>query len=241
MTLLRQMVCCLTLGWLAAGSPLFGAGPYSTFGRSSLYASATPVEAFLNGTANQGIAQAAIIQAQAALIKSSADAVEAVARAADIREKTRAVFLDNEMKEAKNFYEKRQLHDSFVSARGRKRATKEDLLRYSKAEAPPRAGSYAVAPGQNAIHWPDVLRSEEYADMRIELDCLFQKRQPSDGGHGSDFYHNVNQIASAMRDQLRANVDRFSPAEYIAARRFIDALVREAEVPKGVPGLAAAR
>ncbi|MEN6496660.1 MAG: hypothetical protein ABFD16_20415 [Thermoguttaceae bacterium] len=240
MTLLRQTLGLSALAWMALVGHVYGAGPIQTqtFTRTS-HAPATATEAFMNGHANQGMATAAIIQANANLIKQSAEAVEITARAADLRERTRTVALDNELKATKNFYEKRQLRDSYTSLTAPKRATKEDLIRYSKDGAPSRAASYQLCTASGAIRWPGILKREEFSPLRVELDCLFQKRQPTDGELGSEFCHEVQVLTDQMRDELRAQLSELSPAEYATARRFIDALAREAELPVGVPGLAA--
>lgn len=237
MKLPRQMICLTALIGLVAASEVKGAAPYNTFTRTSIYAPATPIEAFMNGMANQGLANAAMIQAQAAVIKASADAVEALTRAADMREKTRGVAMDNDLKSAKYFYEKRQMSSSFQSINSRKRASKEDLIRYSKATTPP-AGSYQVSTSRG-IQWPEILLREDFSLMRIELDSLYQQRKPSEGGLGTEFCHEVQNLTERMRDALREQMDVFSPAEYMAARRFLDTLARDAEVPRGVSGLAA--
>jgi hypothetical protein len=235
------MIFLLALATLAVARQASAAGPVMTFTRSNIGAPATPVEAYLNGQANQALGAAAVIQAQAALVKAVSDSAETAARAADLREKTRGVALDNDMKYTKNFYEKKQLYAAFQSVNSRKRASKEDLTRYSKDSLSQRGSSYQPCSPQGDIRWPAILKREEFANTRIELDSLFQQRRPADGGVGSDFYHETQQLAERMRNELREQMDDFTPAEYMAARRFVDALARDAEMPKGVAGLAAAR
>lgn len=73
---------------------------------------------------------------------------------------------------------------------------------------------------------------------RIQLDGLFAKRTQENSGVGSEMCREVQTLTRQMRAELKDMVQRISPAEYLAARKFIDALAYEAQFPPDVPGVA---
>ena len=54
----------------------------------------------------------------------------------------------------------------------------------------------------------------------------------------TDFYHHVYRANTAMLDILHGHAGDLSPAESIAARRFIEVLAAEANFPMSLSGVA---
>ena len=169
--------------------------------------------AWVAGQTSAANARASMItawgKAQAALINAQATGVQAVATARATNAKTlgalqqvRGLALDNDLKAAKTFYEKRKLHDGYRALDSRSRPTQEDLARYA-------AQRVARTPRQrppDASQWPLVLRGAEYLELRVRAAA---------GDQGA---------VAALRAELRADIRQMSPAEYMAARRFLEGL-----------------
>ena len=73
---------------------------------------------------------------------------------------------------------------------------------------------------------------------RIQIDALFAKRTQINSGPGSAVYREVQSLTREMRDDLKDMVQRMTPAEYLAARKFIEALAFEAQFPPEIQGVA---
>jgi len=184
-------------------------------------------------------AQVKLITAQAAWITAVANANATNATTLQTLEQVRGLRLDNKLKTAKTYYEKRKLYDGYRGVNTRKRPSTEDLLRYSKASLPKRPANYQVQPVGGKVYWPEVLQQDEFCEYRAELDCLFAQRKAGDSAPGSDVSRQVRKLAGEMHQQLRAKVRQTDPSEYLTARKFIDSLAFEVRFPARLEGMAA--
>lgn len=218
------------------------AGPIRTL---SVVQSVPAGQSVVNNQAELGYAsasimqsQADIIRAQAEMVKAQAAAAESWARVREMQEKTRSLALDNNLKYAKTFYDKRKLWEEHKTLHPRDQVTPEEINRYSRSNLPKRLESYQLG-SRGITYWPAVFERPEFAEERDEIDRLFKQRQPRDAGPDSDFYREVHEATDSMRDDLRRIMKELSPAQYVAARKFIDGVAREAELPPDISGVAA--
>ena len=242
-TVLSIAVFFLVVVALAAGVGVsLAAGPNRTVYLSQ---SVPAGHSALNNQAEMGYAGASIIQsqadvlrAQAEIIKAQAQAAEAYARVRESLEKTRSLAMDNELKVAKTFYDKRKLWEEYKSQYPRERANAEQINRYSQTGVPKRLEGYQIN-SRGIAYWPAVFERSEFAEDRDSLDRLFKRRQPHDAGPESDFSREVHETASEMRKDLREIIGQITPSQYVAARKFIDGLAREADTSPEIAGVAA--
>lgn len=183
-------------------------------------------------------AQAKMLTARAAMITAIANARESNAKTMQTLQQVRGLSLDNNLKTAKTFYEKRKLHKDYMASKTRKRPSKEDVSRYSKASLPKRPADYQLQPDQNKIYWPHVLQEERFLEYREQLESLFARRGAG-SGITNGTYQQVRTVAEGMRADLRSMIRQTAPVEYLEARKFIDSLVLESRFPKRIEGIAA--
>jgi hypothetical protein len=214
---------------LAVAWPARGANPYAT---------ASPNEIFLKGNAEVGKSQAAIVTAQASVIASAASTNAAAAKAVDDLERIRSIALDNDLKGVKSFYDRRKMYADFRAQHATQHADKDDLQRRARSTTD-RATAYQVDPLRGRIFWPSVLKRDEFADARARIDELFAQRRSRQAGLGSNFCRQTKSVTLAMRDQLRDMMDDLPPSDYLAARKFLDTLALEAQMPPRIEGVAA--
>ena len=226
----KKVIClCMVamLGIAVVCTRAEGADPY---GR--------PKEGYLKGWAEMGKAAAAYVTAQATMIKAMADANACNAKAMETLEKTRSQTLDNDLKTAKTFYEKRNLHETHLAQNARTRPTHQDLIRYSKQSLPERPTNYHVEPVRGRIHWPAVLQEEQFSEYRVELDGLFAKRATTDVEVDGETSQQIQEVVERMQAELSSLVRQVNPGEYLAARKFIESLAFETRFPKWIEGVA---
>jgi len=209
----------------------------SSTSNTALAAGQSPLDAYLKGYAEIKKAGAAWITAHAAVIKAMADANLTNAKALQTIEQTRTVALDNNLKAATTFYEKRKLNEAYRAMNAEDRPTREDLARYAKATLPDRPTNYQLEPVRGTIQWPEVFQREQFLAGRVQLDFLFAHRSTTNGP-SSEACQQAQKAVTAMRDELRAILREMSPAEYLAARKFLDSLAYEAQFPPRVEGMA---
>jgi hypothetical protein len=123
------------------------------------------------------------------------------------------------------------------------RLSSEQLFRMSKERAPQRLRNTEHDSLTGEITWPGVLQSPQFAAARNTLDALFAKRQrvPDRTGLGSENYREIREQTETLERQLRADMDRLTPMEYVAAKDFLRSLEFEAQQPAvaGAEALAA--
>ena len=222
------------MAWLATFMACSGTAGVAT----AVAADDVPIGAYLKGCAEVSKASAAWANAQAAIIKAKADADATRAKAVQTLEQTRTVTLDNDLKEATNFYEKRKLNEAYRTMNAPARPTKEDLIRYSKSATPERPTGYQIDQSRGVVHWPEVFQQDEFLAHRVQLDFLFAQRTPTNSGLGSDNCRQVKQEVEEMREVLRSIIGEMSPAEYLAAQKFAKALAFEAQFAPRLEGVA---
>ena len=183
-------------------------------------------------------AQCKILNAKSAWITAVANADATNAKTLVTLQQVRGAALDNNLKTAKTFYDKRNLHAGYQGLNTRKRPTQKDAIRYSRVSVPQRPAKFQLEAARGRIYWPEVLLEEEFADCRIQLDGLFAQRNAAPGGSGSNVSRQVQTAATQMRQQLRSKIRELTPVEYVAARKFLDSLAFEVRFPTRIEGVA---
>ncbi|NMC19766.1 MAG: hypothetical protein GYA33_05035 [Thermogutta sp.] len=183
-------------------------------------------------------AHAMFIQAQAAMVKAIADARVQQAQVAKTMTEVQAMRMDNALKHTKTFYERRQARDTYFALR-QTPSPGDSKHPVQPAAMTVQRPMYRLTvaefdPVTKVIHWPDRLRSDRYAGVRNEIEAIFAAQQAGDCGAGSVFFAKVKTATDRMADLLRAEVRQMSPAEYVAAKRFLEGLRNEALAPAAV-------
>lgn len=192
-------------------------------------------ESYLKGQADVGKAQAAIVVAQANVISTTAQTGAVVAKAQDDMQKVVSMSLDNDLKAAKAYFEKKRMYAQYRTEQvGKGKRT-------APATQPRRASDYQVSSVSGRIAWPPVFQQEAFAEERGEIDRLFTLRRQQASGLGSNFCRQVKAATADMREDLKELVDDLTPAEYLSARRFLDHVALEAEMTPRAEGVAVAR
>lgn len=193
------------------------------------YGEQSAMDGYLVGQASQGQAQAAMVLANAAVIKAMGDAIASRVKALESLEIARGRRVENLVKATSNFYEKRKLYEAYQGLSAGERAKHDDLVRFSKMALPDRPGATQLDANGN-VQWPELLLAEPFAEPRSQIDYVFAQRsaQPTDAG--SDLEQTARSALAKMRRQLREQMQELSPPEYAAARRFLDSLALELSV-----------
>jgi len=178
-------------------------------------------------------AEAKVITAKAAMITAKAGADKTNAEASQVREQTRSLSLDHDLKTAKTFYDKRALYAAYRSLVGSKpQPTRDDLIRYSGNSVPKRLTKEQLDPSNGKINWPTILQQDQFLEQRVQLDSLFVKYHSS----SQDIRGEVQILSEEMRAELKLLVQEVSPAEYMEAQQFIRSLVYESQCDRSQQG-----
>ena len=178
-------------------------------------------------------AQATVVQAQAEMVNALGQARKAAAESRKMLEECRGLAIENGVKAAKAFYEKRTEREQYMAKHVRRRPTAEDLMRYSQARRPQRLNQGGLLPVSlsptTTIPWPATLRAPEFDPYRVQVEAAFEQRSPTNSGVGSELYRQVHQLTTRMRAELKARIGEMSAMEYISAKRFLESVAYEAQ------------
>lgn len=99
------------------------------------------------------------------------------------------------------------------------------------ANLPTRLLSQQLDPSTGQIQWPQPLLNDAFAEQRTALESLFAARVHT--GTTSDLSAAITDEVREMRDELRRQIRTMPTQDYMEARRFLDSLAHEGQVPRG--------
>jgi hypothetical protein len=118
------------------------------------------------------------------------------------------------------------------------RATQQQLVTISKTTAPKRLTDYEMDQASGTINWPAVLRQPEFDAYRMRLDDLFAERDPANSGLGTPNYEEIVYLTNLLQQDLKGDIGHLTPAEYVAAKKFLTSLNHEARFTPTLEGVA---
>jgi hypothetical protein len=131
------------------------------------------------------------------------------------------------------YFDMRRANADYRAAERGPRGTQEDWVRYAKEAAPNRLSPGELDYVTGGIAWPRALQDNEFTALRDELEKLYSKRADMGGSIGPDTYRQIRNTTDAMQAQLKRNVKKYRPHEYIDAKKFIESLAYEARFTSG--------
>jgi hypothetical protein len=118
-----------------------------------------------------------------------------------------------------------------AGARKPVRLNTEQLTAIAKDAAPDRLSQQDYDSTLGRLHWPAALLADDFAPERDALESMFRNRSPGDVGAGSTFYADVKQLSSTLQAKLGNHVTELDPAQYIAAKKFLQGVTVESTQP----------
>jgi hypothetical protein len=135
----------------------------------------------------------------------------------------RSKYIENVNKWTQAYFQMREANQAFqIQARERNRHSAEALAQAAASDLPRRLNSDELDPVTGRVAWPEALMDELYAPLRTDLEQLFALRARTTGTVAT-----AAKIHADLRDMLailRSNIDSLPANDFIAARKFIDAL-----------------
>lgn len=132
-------------------------------------------------------------------------------------------YLDNRMDATNTYFEMRAANRAYREAERGPRATREQLERLAKLRAPEPLSPSELDPLTGQIEWPLLLQQDDFAENRTKLDQLYAER--AEKGHLTfDQMNQVKQVSTAMQYDLKANIDRYPPQQYVQSKKFLEGL-----------------
>lgn len=180
-------------------APAFGGGWY---------------QGYHSSTAEEGIQRG-----YADIVRSQGMANLLNSQAAKEYELARREYLDNRLKATQTYFEMRRINAEARKAERSSPLSHEQYVRIARQMAPRPLTTTQLDPLTGAIGWPGPLRKAEYEPLRQRLDRLFQERAT-----GYVVYGEIQKTSDEFLAQLKADLEKFAPSDYIAAKSFLESL-----------------
>ena len=148
-------------------------------------------------------------------------------------------YLDNREKATETYFKMQQINRAARDAQRPQRLSPEQQVALARRQAPEGLNPAQYNRELGRLNWPAVLTADVFAPERVLLERAFVARSPADVGAASAFHSQVKQLAGSMEAKLRDNLTLLSPAEYMAAKKFILGLSVESQQPMIFGALAA--
>jgi hypothetical protein len=183
-------------------------------------------------------AEALSKQADATIINAVAGYGKTRAEVAKLNQDTREKSVQNHLLESKVYYEKRAQYDAHRDAHAPEPATQEEHVARARRSAPPKLSPYELWSQPGVLRWPTLLKGRVYADARAQVDDLLANRTAEDSGAGSQNCVSVQAWLTELKASLVRHVRHYPSGDYLAARKFLEAVGRAAQEPlsTGSPG-----
>jgi hypothetical protein len=169
-----------------------------------------------SSTANEGA-----FRGQAALIGAAGQAVYMDSLAAINYEEAYSRAIENSVAVTKAYYERRELHDEYMRKYGPKPLIGEARKKAIEYYQPKKLSASEFNAQTGTLTWPHILRQEQFAPIKNQIDEVFSQRTFENSGDGSVTHRQIYSLCNALSGMLRENISRVTTDQYIDAKEFI--------------------
>jgi len=144
-------------------------------------------------------------------------------KAAGEFEQARRTYIENQMKATQTYFEMRRYNAEARQAARSTPLSMEQYVRIAREQAPDALSPTQLDPLTGTISWPAPLRQPAYEPLRKRIERLFQDRAA-----GYVVYGEIQQACQELADALKADLEKFPPNDYVAAKKFVESLAHAA-------------
>jgi hypothetical protein len=180
---------------------------------------AAPSYTYKSSTIFEGAARG-----MADIVRSAGAANLMHSEAARNYEDARTKSLDNRLRWTQTYFDQRQLNNQYRQEMQGQRPSTEQLFRIAKERAPQPLSPSELDPYSGEIRWPKILLAVDYADDRVTVEDLIQKRSIDAVGMTIDDQTALGTALNSLAERMRTNISAYDPKEYVAAKNFLQSL-----------------
>jgi hypothetical protein len=161
------------------------------------------------------------LRGQAAVISSAGQAEYMDSLAAINYQEAYKRAIENSVAVTKAYYERRELHDEYMKKYGPKPFVGEARRKANEYYQPKRLSTQEFDAQTGKLNWPHILRQEQFAPIKNQIDSAFAIRNAENSGDGSLTYRQIHQLCNSLAGILRDNISRVTTDQYLDAKEFI--------------------
>ena len=142
--------------------------------------------------------------------------------------------IENSVAVTKAYYERRELRNEYNLKYSPKAFVGGPRKKFIEYYSPKRLSAQEFDSQRGAVTWPHILRQEQFAPVKEQIDQVFSTRDATNTGNGSATHREVIQLCQAMSGLLRENIGGMTPDQYLNALEFIRSVELEARTALSV-------
>jgi hypothetical protein len=140
-------------------------------------------------------------------------------QAANQYEQARKAYIENRLRATQTYFEMRRYNNEARQAMRSTPLSMEQYVRLAREAGPEQLTATQLDPLTGTISWPAPLRLPEYEAYRQRIERLFQDRAT-----GYVVYGEIQKVVNEFLEQLKLDLEKFPPNDYVNARKFLDSL-----------------
>lgn len=168
------------------------------------------------------------LRGQAAVISSVGQTVylDSLAAVNYVEAYKRAI--ENSVAVTKAYYERREIREDFMQKYGPKPFIGEARKKFIEYYQPKRLSAQEFDQEHRKLTWPHILRQQQFAPVKEQVDQVFSARGPTNSGDGSTTHREVLQLCNALQGLLRENIGNMTADQYISGLEYVRSVELEA-------------
>ncbi len=146
--------------------------------------------------------------------------------------------IENSVALTKSYYERRAFRDEYFQKYGPKAFVGDARKKFIEYYQPKRLSAQEFDSQNAKLTWPHILRQQQFAPVKEQIDQVFSRRSVSSSGDGSESHREIYQLCNALLGLLRENIGSMTADQYINGLEFVRSVELEAKTAV-TPDLAA--
>jgi len=168
------------------------------------------------------------LRGEAAVIGSAGQAIymDSLAAINYVEAYKRAI--ENSVALTRAYYERREIREEYLQKYSPRAFAGEVRKKYIEYYQPKRLSAQEFDLQQGKLNWPHILRQQQFAPVKDQIDQIFATRNSSNSGDGSTTHREVYQLCNALYGLLRENIGGMTADQYINGLEFVRSVEFEA-------------
>lgn len=137
--------------------------------------------------------------------------------------------IENSVALTKSYYERRAFRDEYFQKYGPKAFVGDARKKFIEYYQPKRLSAQEFDYTNGKLTWPHILRQQQFAPVKEQIDQVFLVRSVSNSGDGSASHREIYQLCNAMSGLLRENIGIMTADQYINGLEFLRSVELEAK------------
>jgi hypothetical protein len=137
-------------------------------------------------------------------------------------EQARSKYIENQNQWTQAYFQMREANQAFQIQKAQRSKHSREVLAQAAAGRPRTLTVHELHPATGKITWPEPLLDARYGNLRNDLEDLFEMRARTGGGSRTSA--KIHDDAQRMTKILKDGIKNMKANDFIAARKFVDAL-----------------